>query len=376
MPELSVEIADYVEAVCPPVTLTEIQGRFTESLSVGITAKRRRPALLVAATSVAALVAVGALLFQAVPEGSPPMSAAAVTLTEAARVAASQHARPLPGRGQYLYYQVTESVLSLSPVRAGNRPFIFQSVETIQTWVAPNGSGRQRISTTKNFLLLASQRQAWVAAGSPKFGPAVGITDTVFPTLNSGTPPVGGPLIFPAGNKWYLSYPQTSKFPTQTAALERAIKKYYGVTGGASTVYLLAGDVLQVGATPSLRAALFTLVKQLPGVTLVGQTKDDLGRQGVGVEIGGVVDNVEVSPGKVAVAGGNRTVLIFDPKTSAVLGYETIVPRATSYGGTIVPKDTLVGFKTFGSTGISSSIDRLPNGSLVTMTPPARNPSS
>ena len=50
--------------------------------------------------------------------------------------------------------------------------------------------------------------------------------------------------------------------------------------------------------------------------------------------------------------------LIFDPKTSAVLGETNIAVRASNDGGTVIPKGT-------GATGVSNSVDQYPNGTAV-----------
>jgi hypothetical protein len=147
-----------------------------------------------------------------------------------------------------------------------------------------------------------------------------------------------------------LSYPSPVKFPTQPTALKRAIEKYYGVSGGATTVFLLVGNVLQVGASPALRSALFKLVEQLPGVTLLGPTKDASGRVGIGVAM---------------TTHHLRDILVFNPHTSAVLGDLTVTVKSSSVLGTVVPKGTLVDFTTYGVTGVSRTTTRLPNGTQV-----------
>jgi hypothetical protein len=55
-----------------------------------------------------------------------------------------------------------------------------------------------------------------------------------------------------------------------------------------------------------------------------------------------------------------REILVFNPHTSAMLGDLTLTRKSTSVLGTVVPKGTLVNFTTYGSTGVTSSITRLP----------------
>jgi hypothetical protein len=144
-----------------------------------------------------------------------------------------------------------------------------------------------------------------------------------------------------------LSYPATAKFPTQPAALERAIERYLHVNHeGTTSIFFSAGNILQVGASPTLRAALFKLVEHLPGVTLLGLTKDASGRVGVGVALS---------------TPHIRHILVFNPRTSAVLGELSVTRTKTSVLGTQVPKGTVIDFTTFGKSGVTSSITHLPS---------------
>jgi hypothetical protein len=182
------------------------------------------------------------------------------------------------------------------------------------------------------------------AAGSPRVTLPVGVTDTLFPTKRLSS---GGPVVRGAHGEYYLSYLDSSKFPTQPVALQKYMKHYFGITGGPTTTFLLAGDVLQVGASPALRSAIFQLIDHLPGVSYLGSTKDVAGRSGVGVAIDGY---------------GNRYILVFNPKNSAVLGEKIFANKTTTHHGESIPKGTLVGFETFGTIGITSSTSTFPDG--------------
>lgn len=361
MPELSEMIKDYVDGVAPHVTLEDVWA-LTGGDRSAPAAKPRRRRVRVGVVVVVALLAaalVAALLI--VPTGSPGSSAAA-TLNEAAQVAASRPSGPVPGAHEYLYYEMTQGGVQATPVSAGQKAILYHYAQTSDTWVAPNGSGRQRITSGPDTVVLPSQRAEWESSRYRVIPPTT--SDTTFPTTFAGIHPVGGPLIVPNGRQssYVLSYPDTAKFPTQPAALERAIKKYFGVTGGgSSTVFFLAGDALQVGASPALRAALFKLVEQLPGVTLLGRTKDASGRVGTGVALS---------------TSHFRDILVFNPHTSAVLGDLTVTVRSSSMLGTVVPKGTVVDFTTFGKTGVTSSITRRPNGTVVPLTAQAASSGS
>ena len=259
MLDLSAEIREYVQTVCPPVTLPEVRALTGDFHRGDSTATRSRRTLLLVAACLLVTVLLAAVLFQIAPGGTPSTSAAA-TLAQAARVAASQPNGSVPDQHQYLYYEVTESVLSDGPATIGGTEFPLVAVQRSDTWVAPDGSGRQRITTTRTSLLLPSQEKAWKAAGSPGADAGNSTSDTTLPDSSPGRfGPPGGPFTVGPGEMWRLNYPDTAHFPTQPAALEGAIKKYYGVTGGPYTVFGLAGDALQVGARPALRAALFEI---------------------------------------------------------------------------------------------------------------------
>jgi hypothetical protein len=347
VPDLSTLIREYVDEVSPSVTVRDVEallerGSTVHAPRVHPPTHRRRAAFSIGAGAVALAIA---LLLQFLPTSGPhPSSDAAAVLAQAAATAAAQPAASGPKRGQYLYYQITQALQIRHPEPAGARQFTFVSIKTIETWVAPNGSGRQRIETEKGTLLVPSDKAAWVAAGSPAGGYPVGTTDTEYPTTKF---PGGGPIVRGAHGEYYLSYLDSSKFPTQPAALQQYMNRYFGVTGGSTTTFLLAGDALQVGASPALRSAIFQLIDHLPGIKVIGPTKDVAGRDGVGVAIDG---------------SGNRYILVFNPKTSAVLGEKILANETTTHLGETVPKGTLVGFETFDTTGIASSISEFPNG--------------
>jgi hypothetical protein len=223
-------IKDYVDAVAPHVTLEDVWTRTTKDRAASRAAepRRRRVRVGVAVVAVALVVAVVAALL-IVPTGSPGSSAAA-TLNETALVAASRPSGPVPRAHEYLYYEMTEGSVQATPAPAGQKPILYHYTETLETWVAPNGSGRQRITYAPDTVVLPSQRAAWDTSPPRVIPPTTSVT--TFPTTFAGSHPVGGPLVVPHGKQssYVLSYPDTAKFPTQPAALERAIEKYFGVT--------------------------------------------------------------------------------------------------------------------------------------------------
>jgi len=354
MPELSEMIRDHVNAVAQHVTLEDVWARTSGTFAARSAGPKRRSHRR-AGVAVAAVALAGALVaVLVIVTAASPQSSAAATLNRAALVAASRPSGPVAGTRQYLYYEMTQGGIQATPSWDGHTSVLYNESETLDTWVAPNGSGRQRITYSPDTVVLSSQRAEWDGPHTLVTPPTT--SDTSFPSTFAGSHPVGGPLVIPSGTQssYVLSYPATAKFPTQPAALERSIERYFHVNyEGTTSIFFSAGNILQVGASPTLRAALFKLVEQLPGVTLLGPTKDASGRVGVGVALS---------------TPHIRHILVFNPRTSAVLGELSVTRTKTSMLGTQVPKGTVIDFTTFGKSGVTSSITHLPGGGVI---PPA-----
>ena len=346
MLDLSERIRDYVDTASPSVTLDDIERRLnlrSDRESVAVSRGPRRRSALVGAIAVVVLAVV--LVVQLLPSsGSNTVSEADAALSQVASVAATRPAGITPGPGHYLYYETTQLLQELGPpAPEGVRQFLFDVTETTQTWVAPNGSGRQRIVVGQPRLAFPADKAAWEAAGSPAGLHPVG-ADVSYPSTQA---PNGGPLRAAHG-QYFLSYLNSSTFPTQPAALEKYMDRYFKIyKESPSATFQLAGNVLQVGASPALRSAIFELIEHLRGVVLLGPTKDPIGRSGTGVAIDGF---------------GNRSILIFNPKTSAVLGEKIVSAKSVTEAGQVIPKGTLVSSETFGTTGVASSTSKYPDG--------------
>jgi hypothetical protein len=293
-------------------------------------------------------VAVVVVVLQLLPAtGQRPTSAAAAVLNHAASVAANQPANPIPGPGQYLYYRTTQGSIEDSGAVVGERHFLFLSRSITDNWVTPDGSGRERVYVTTR-LLTPGDREAWEAAGSPNFGAlTTGTYDGTFP---SKTLPVGITALSATDGDYHLPYPSSSNLPTNPTALKKYLDQY-DHNSGPVTAFLTAGDIFEKGASPALRSALFQVIEQLPGVTVVGPTRDEAGRSGLGVAI----------DGSFSTGGNLRYLLIFDPRTSAVLGTETFARASYNVAGVPLSKGTLVGFNNYGPMAIVSSTSALPH---------------
>ena len=104
-----------------------------------------------------------------------------------------------------------------------------------------------------------------------------------------------------------------SKLPTGTAELKRLIESRAiegGPPGDAETFTIVIDLLRETYAPPAVRAALYTIAAELPGVQLLGTADDHLGRPGTAVAY---------------LSNGLNHEVIFDPRTSALLGEQTIV---------------------------------------------------
>ena len=243
MLDLSERIRDYVDTASPRVTLDDIERHLTQRSDrqpPAVAHGRRRRSVLIGAIAVVVLAAV--LVVQLLPSSdSNTGSEADAALSQVASIAATRPPGITPGAGHYLYYQTTQLLQELGPpAPKGVRQFLFDVPETTQTWVASNGSGRQRIVVGQPRLAFPSDQAAWEAAGSPAGLHPVG-ADVLYPSTQA---PNGGPLRAAHG-QYFLSDLDSSQFPTQPAALEKYMDRYFKIhKESPSATFQLAGNVL------------------------------------------------------------------------------------------------------------------------------------
>jgi hypothetical protein len=211
MPELSEMIRNHVDAVAPHVTLEDVWARTGGTPAARSVGPRRRPHRAGLAV-VAAALAVALVVALALVTTASPQSSAAATLNQAALVAASRPSGPVAGTHQYLYCDVTEGSVQATPGWTGHTSVLYNESETLETWVAPNGSGRQRITYSPDTVVLPSQRAEWDGPHTLVIPPTT--SDTAFPTTFHGTHPVGGQLVMPA----VRSRPTCSATPPQPSS--------------------------------------------------------------------------------------------------------------------------------------------------------------
>lgn len=201
-----------------------------------------------------------------------------------------------------------------------------------EAWISLDGSRQGRIRQVwgKPRFVSADQRAGWVAAGSPPL-PRAGQVENM---KVSG----GGGII------------DGSDLPTDPATLRELIeaREIPGVEGpaGEAETFVLIGDMLRSGyLPPAIRAALYELTAELPGVALLGEVKDPVGRPGIGVAF---TDRKR----------GTRHELILDPETSALLGeQESLTGSKASYGFD-APPGTVIGYVAYLESRVVDSVGR------------------
>lgn len=293
--------------------------------------RRPRRRLRIAAASLAFLaLAVGLpiLLLGGKTEVEP---AAAAVLRQAARVARSQPAEPQPGPGQYAYTRSRNAyittVVGLAPAQKGSGgngrdPAPGWSIlvpREREIWISPDGSGRIREVAGRPRFLSAAQRAAWVAAGSPELPRVSRASDETFKAHQ-------------------LRYFRSESLPTDPKELREMIeaRKVPGIGGppGEAETFELIGEMLrETDLRPALRAAIYQVTAELPGIELLGPARDPAGREGTGVAF---TDRRR----------GIRHELIFDPADSALLGEREVVVGGWDKG-LRVPAGTVVGYASY-----------------------------
>ncbi|HKV68579.1 MAG TPA: hypothetical protein VJN72_10870, partial [Gaiellales bacterium] len=116
---------------------------------------------------------------------------------------------------------------------------------------------------------------------------------------------------------WDLTYAQLQRLPSDPEKLRRLV--YEQAAGSSQAVdpsssntlafeeFQVIGDLLRASPIrPSVRAALYTILSRMPGVTYGGRVTDPLGRPGIEVSI-------------AQSSGQAPAILIFDPHTAQLL---------------------------------------------------------
>lgn len=285
------------------------------------------------------------------PQLAPASASAAVVLNRVASVAARQPPSLFASRGQYAYSKVlsgstTSIFYSASPRSKRCGPMIIFSYSfTEQDWVAPEGSGRQRIVRGPNTV---PPRFRTIAGRFRKY------MNGTEPSLDSRYRPTMFPYSSPAG------------LPTDPRRLLAAIvRRFEHGEYDLATTFSRAEALLVASASPALRAALYRMLAQLPGVQFLGHQRDQIGRAGTAV---GITDNA-----------GIRSEILFNPATSKLLAESDVqaaiqsAPQRLPRCQPVFPVGTVLNYSVFLNTGIVNSVTDLPGGGHAPFLPPANS---
>jgi hypothetical protein len=297
----------------------------------------RRPGFRLGGAGAIAL-AVAVIVMVALPGTSPrSQSAAAAVLDRMATLTDHQAASARPGEYYYTELGRQEGVSTGSLVPGGPEVTSYEA-ETVQTWVAPNGSGRQvsTIDPTPRFFTAAA-RAAWIAAGRS--------LRPLFPAPPSTVQLFGAGYAFT--NNPIIRVFDISHLPTDTARLTALIvqgrlevkgSRQTGLKGlgpvsncetKACVIFERVAILLQgpdIGATPARRAALYKVMARIPGVKLLGSVADPIGDRGTGFELVQHQPAESVSCNRVKghePASSTTEEVVIDLKTARLLSTET-----------------------------------------------------
>jgi hypothetical protein len=256
------------------------------------TRRHRTPAILIAAAGAAALAA--AIVLTLLPGNTPGASPAAARLLAKIADAAARQPVPHVRDSQYMYVETVIAYPSPPPPISGPYPRrIHLARITSQVW-APVANvcrtGLERGITANGHVSSAKFSAQGPGMKCPSIG---GLNDPTYRLLQT----------LPTN-------------PHALLALIYRVERGHG-PGPAQEAFVTIGDLLRnTIAPPKVTAALYRAAALIPGVTLVPDATDAIGRHGVAI--------ARTGPG---VRGGVREELIFSQTTLQLIGERTVIAR-------------------------------------------------
>ncbi|MGH9046923.1 MAG: CU044_5270 family protein, partial [Acidimicrobiales bacterium] len=262
--------------------------------------------LAVGVATPAALVSALLLLPKDRTNDAAGHTSASLVLTRFAHIAAAKVSLQ-PGPGQYVYEQ--RSGLGFTPGSFSSARsllpefWVYFNFE-IQSWSSPTTTGGSTQTDGPATPARSSDEMAWRASGSP---PLAGPTTRTSQVQATGS-------TTELGN---IDISKLSTDPAQLGAeLDQYVSRENSRRSGPGTVQLttvisLAQELLGAWQTPpTLRAAVFQVLAEQPGVSVQPRATDHAGQVGTGI---------------TATQAGERWQLIVDPATSVEIGYDSTV---------------------------------------------------
>jgi hypothetical protein len=288
----------------------------------------------------AAAALVGVVVLLAIDVGPSPevVTPAAAALGEAAESARAQDRIP-PGR--YLYVRSANVSLAFGyvPVDPSGDPedARLECCEALVPQVREMWLGDQtgdallhERSVGDPEFLSDEERERWIQLGRPELE-----AKTPFSGILAGVPPrawYDGPLDLPSdADAMYEQFEQDAERDTRQPGVP------FDVHVRTAMFHHFSDVLREARATPEQRAAAYEALARVPGLTLVGEVTDRLGRPGVAVGLD-VVDN---EPSGFLY----RYVLVFDPKTADLLEERREVLPGNRHRG--LPAGTIEAYATY-----------------------------
>jgi hypothetical protein len=238
----------------------------------------------------------------ALPLGVPgPDPAAATALLRFARIARDAPVEPAPAPGQFLYTQTEQFTTYLFTPGEPYEPFWWSEAATERQWLGTDGSGRSLYRVGQPTFLSARDRAAYEAYVGTGGAEAQSWEFDWGRTFDERSEP------------GELGYEDLSDLPTDPDAVLEAMKDRGLLDAEADAWRIFAGaeDLLAVYyAAPEVRAAMYELMAQQPGIELLGKMRDELGRVGIGIGL---------------VHDGLREELVFHRRTAQLLSERSVV---------------------------------------------------
>ena len=206
-----------------------------------------------------------------------------------------------PPRGRY--WEIPAVAGNFIPVGRGRHRYLILEKTTHDLFMDRlRRSSPQVVSELGVELASLADRAAWRRAGSPttwRVNQEFGLASLYGPSESSSSnvKAARGPLFdldsmgraqpFGVG-RTFLSYRQLLALPAAPRLLKKLLLKGWvpGYFGDASSyLFLTAPTVLDMPVTPAVRAALYRMLAELPGVRSAGQVQDVTGRRGPAVTL-------------------------------------------------------------------------------------------
>ena len=258
--------------------------------------RRRTWLILGASAAVMGLAAAAVAISIASQGGLPPASPGAVQLL--AKVADTTARQPTPHvrDSQYMYAETKDAMLfSLRQL---------QTMQPIKRGSFPRHLHLKKPITTQIWMPVADVCRMGLERAIPPHGPAITSRFT------AQGPGVKCPSIGSLNDATYRLLQTLPTDPHALLAMIYRVERGHG-PGPDQEAFVTIGDLLRDKITPpKVTAALYRAAALIPGVTLVPDATDAIGRHGVAV---------------AQTAGGIRTELIFSKTTLRLIGERTIM---------------------------------------------------